>query len=221
MIFGACGLLVQTLLLRVLLNWLGEQRVLLVALAASTVQQFIIAMANVKWVAFLGISLGSLGSMSFPAISSIKSNNAQEHEQGSVQGALYGARALASGVGPLFFAFLFSAFTRTDSPLPYFPGAPFLFGTAMMFVAIGVAATIPSTAGGSGGTIERRRTADTADGTLGHVSQGAAGKEGKQQTGAPAGPVAAGGSDLEGGVSGGRRRRSGEDLPSERSRLLD
>lgn len=37
------------------------------------------------------------GSMSFPTISSIKSNNAQEHEQGSVQGALYGARALASG----------------------------------------------------------------------------------------------------------------------------
>ena len=35
--------------------------------------------------------------MSFPTISSIKSNNAHEHEQGSVQGALYGARALASG----------------------------------------------------------------------------------------------------------------------------
>lgn len=121
---------------------------------------------------------------------------AQEHEQGSVQGALYGARALASGeqqlltpgprpaaptssgvhpallgsvatagvapiaavrhplplpavrcradptcapvspsahcpppwpdpaagTGPLLFAALFAAFTRTDSPLPYFPG---------------------------------------------------------------------------------------------------
>ena len=39
----------------------------------------------------------SAGSMSFPTISSIKSCNAAEHEQGSVQGALYGARALASG----------------------------------------------------------------------------------------------------------------------------
>jgi hypothetical protein len=47
----------------------------------------------------------------------------QEHEQGAVQGALYGARALASGTGPLLFALLFSAFTKTDSPLPYFPGA--------------------------------------------------------------------------------------------------
>lgn len=113
--------------------------------------------------------------MSFPTISSIKSCNAAEHEQGSVQGALYGARAFASGTlwrdvhtlpwgvpvlvvpgiyavvrgkgpplltppaaqclslahpptppctgtGPLVFAFLFSAFTQTGSPLPYFPG---------------------------------------------------------------------------------------------------
>ena len=42
-------------------SWLGEQRVLLVALCASTVQQLIIGLAGQKWVAFLGISLGSLG----------------------------------------------------------------------------------------------------------------------------------------------------------------
>ena len=29
-----------------------------------------------------------------------------------------------AGTGPLAFAFLFSAFTQTGSPLPYFPGAP-------------------------------------------------------------------------------------------------
>lgn len=139
----------------------------------------------------------------------------QEHEQGAVQGALYGARALASGTGPLLFALLFSAFTKTDSPLPYFPGgaggvaawlgccisdpfaqlvageithfsaagacqgpglqrspheelrlcrrnarprnagAPFVFGFVLMLLAMGVAATIPSDAGGSGGSVER------------------------------------------------------------------
>jgi hypothetical protein len=42
-------------------SWLGEQRVLLVALCASTVQQLIIGLAEQKWVAFLGISLGWLG----------------------------------------------------------------------------------------------------------------------------------------------------------------
>lgn len=34
---------------------------LLVALAASAGQQLILAVAGAKWVAFLGISLGSLG----------------------------------------------------------------------------------------------------------------------------------------------------------------
>ncbi|KAL4420298.1 hypothetical protein ABPG77_001388 [Micractinium sp. CCAP 211/92] len=204
MIFGGCGLLVQTLLLRVLLNWLGEQRVLLVALAASAIQQLILAMAGAKWVAFLGISLGSLGSMSFPTISSIKSNNAQEHEQGSVQGALYGARALASGTGPLVFAFLFAAFTRTESPLPFFPGAPFLFGFALMLLAIGITATIPSTAGGSGGSIERRQQQQ---------------QQQQCQAASPVGPAeplgseAKPGGDVEGGLGE-------EELTSERSRLL-
>ena len=39
--------------------------------------------------------MGCLGGMSFPAISSIKANNVDVHEQGQIQGALYGARALA------------------------------------------------------------------------------------------------------------------------------
>ena len=43
--------------------------------------------------------------------------------QGTIQGALYGAKALAQGIGPLVFAALFSAFSRSDSQLPYFPGA--------------------------------------------------------------------------------------------------
>lgn len=126
------------------------------------------------------VALGSLGGVSFPAISSIKANNVADSEQGTiqarvcrrftdlalwaphcegsprcaccvhaeaaqqpdsksqhVQGALYGARALATGTGPLLFAAMFSAFTKSDSPLPYFPGAPFLLGTALMTVAIG------------------------------------------------------------------------------------
>ena len=40
---------------------MGEQRVLLVALLASAGQQLLLALAGHKWVAFLGISLGSLG----------------------------------------------------------------------------------------------------------------------------------------------------------------
>jgi hypothetical protein len=42
----------------------------------------------------------------------------QEHEQGSVQGALYGARPLASGTGPLLFAGLCSVLTEPSRRCP-------------------------------------------------------------------------------------------------------
>lgn len=42
--------------------------------------------------------------------------------QGTVQGALYGARALAQGIGPLIFAWMFAAFTKGSYGLPVFPG---------------------------------------------------------------------------------------------------
>lgn len=42
--------------------------------------------------------------------------------QGAMQGALFGARSLATGLGPVLFATAFSAFTRSDSRLPFFPG---------------------------------------------------------------------------------------------------
>ena len=43
--------------------------------------------------------------------------------QGAMQGAIFGARSLATGCGPILFAALFSAFSRSEpSALPYFPG---------------------------------------------------------------------------------------------------
>lgn len=135
MIFGSGALLVQAVLLRPLLSVFGERWLLVLGLFAGALQQATLAFANAKWQALTAVSIGCLGSVTFPTVSSIKANAALHHEQGSVQGALYGARALASGLGPVAFAFLFAAFTRSDSPLPYFPGAPFVLGTVLMAAA--------------------------------------------------------------------------------------
>jgi len=112
--FGVCALIVQSLLLKPTLAAIGEKRVLVVGLAAHIGQQVWLAAASEKWMALTAVSLGSVGSIIFPTISSIKSNNADESEQGTVQGALSGARALAAGVGPLAFAALFSVFTKQE-----------------------------------------------------------------------------------------------------------
>eukprot|EP00884_Botryococcus_braunii_P008499 jgi/Botrbrau1/17650/Bobra.0166s0078.1 len=103
-----------------------------------------LAYAPSKVFAFVAIGVGTLSNVGFPAISSIKANNVQDYEQGLIQGALYAAKSLAQGIGPITFAALFSLFSRSDSPLPYFPGAPFLFGAGLSLVAVLVASTIDS-----------------------------------------------------------------------------
>mmetsp|Transcript_12814 Transcript_12814/g.38699 ORF Transcript_12814/g.38699 Transcript_12814/m.38699 type:complete len:525 (-) Transcript_12814:561-2135(-) len=148
-VLGVCGVLVQTVVLRYMLKWLGEKRVLAVGLGAACLELLAMGLITAKWQTFAALSIGSLGGMAFPAISSIKANNVDETEQGTVQGALFGAKALATGTGPLLFAALFAGFTKTDSPLPYYPGAPFLMGSALMVVAVVVAATLPTRSGGA------------------------------------------------------------------------
>lgn len=54
-------------------------------LLSSLCQQVTLALTHQKWIGLLAVAMGSLGSVAFPAISAIKSNNAQEHEQGAVQ----------------------------------------------------------------------------------------------------------------------------------------
>ncbi|KAK3260651.1 hypothetical protein CYMTET_30399, partial [Cymbomonas tetramitiformis] len=119
----------------------GEQRVLQIALSSTCVQMVVLAFADNTLMVFGGLLLGSLGYMTFPSISSMKANNAGEHEQGAVQGALYGARAFAQGIGPLIFSYVFTHSTRTDSGM-YWPGASFMFGGSLMALALSVAATI-------------------------------------------------------------------------------
>eukprot|EP00891_Asterochloris_glomerata_P006385 jgi/Astpho2/6385/Aster-06047 len=146
-IYGVAGLGVQTLLLRLMLSCLSEARVLVLGMLAQLTQQVALAFVTTKTLAFAAIALGTLGSVTFPAISSIKANNVLDSEQGTVQGALYGARALAQGTGPFFFAAVFAAFSRDGSPLPHFPGACFLLGALLMVCAILVAMTLDGQSG--------------------------------------------------------------------------
>lgn len=153
MLLGFGALIVQGLLLQFFLKLLGEARLLGLGLIMSTCQQAMLLFATKKWHALGAIFLGSFTSVSFPTISSIKANNSEEHEQGSVQGALYGARAIASGIGPLVFAFLFKIFTTTDSPLPFFPAAPFVLGFILMAMTTCLAWTLDADAGGHRGAL--------------------------------------------------------------------
>eukprot|EP00191_Tetraselmis_sp_GSL018_P019196 CAMPEP_0177591420 /NCGR_PEP_ID=MMETSP0419_2-20121207/7988_1 /TAXON_ID=582737 /ORGANISM="Tetraselmis sp., Strain GSL018" /LENGTH=576 /DNA_ID=CAMNT_0019082161 /DNA_START=84 /DNA_END=1813 /DNA_ORIENTATION=+ len=113
------------------------------AMLAQGARDVMLAFAESKTAVWIALNVGILGLMSLPTLSAIKSNNSAEHEQGAVQGALFGAKSLAQGTGPLIFAPMFAAFTRSDSPLPYMPGAPLLVGAALLLAASLLACSLP------------------------------------------------------------------------------
>lgn len=80
------------------------------------------------------------------------------------QGALYGARSLAMGVGPLVFAAVFRAFSRSDSGWPTFPGAPFVLGAVVSAVALALAVSLPGAPGAP--TLKRDEQGDEERATL-------------------------------------------------------
>lgn len=94
---------------------LGERRLLIVGLVFSIIEQALLALSVTKWQALAAVGLGSMAGVAFPAISSIKSTHSRADQQGLVQGALAGIRALATGLGPLAFAQLFAMCTRTTA----------------------------------------------------------------------------------------------------------
>eukprot|EP00775_Hariotina_reticulata_P002210 gene2210-2525_t len=114
-ILGGTQMIVQAVLLPILVARLGERRLLVLGLVFSFTEQVFLALSVVKWQAFAAVALGSMAGVSFPAISSIKSTHSREDQQGLVQGALAGIRALATGLGPLAFAQLFAMCTKTSS----------------------------------------------------------------------------------------------------------
>lgn len=131
----------QLLLLPALLRVVPQKAVLVIAMCASTSETALLAAAPYvsRFTAYAAIAVGAVGSMAFPVISAIKSVNAHESEQGKVQGALYGVRSLASGLGPVAFSAIFQYYA---DPKRSFPSAPFVGFTLLMAVGTAVALSL-------------------------------------------------------------------------------
>ncbi|KAK9787487.1 hypothetical protein WJX73_002756 [Symbiochloris irregularis] len=154
-LLGFSGMLVNMVLLRILISLMGETMMLRFGLLMSTVEMALLAFVRNNTDALSVLCAGTVANVSFPAIASIKSNNVAPHEQGTIQGALYGARALAQGVGPLIFAALFTVFSKGSFGLPIFPGAPFIAGSIFMAVALAITFSINRRAADSGGYMKQ------------------------------------------------------------------
>lgn len=137
-LIGVLGILVQGILIKPFIQFIGEKHVIVMAFIIGSLVNVLYGIASEKWMIFAALPLGSFVGMSFPTISAIKSNNVKQNEQGRIQGALSSVQALASGAGPMALRVIFR-FTQDTVP-----GAMWLFAAFLYLIATGFALTLPS-----------------------------------------------------------------------------
>ncbi|KAG2441733.1 hypothetical protein HXX76_003348 [Chlamydomonas incerta] len=191
-VLASGGLVVKLGLLALLVRWLGERRLLAFGLLAYACECLALAAAHTKPLGLAAVSVGSLASVCWPALVALQTAGVAPGQQGAVFGALQAISSMASGLGPLLFAAVFRAVTRTDSTLPKMPGVVWLMAAAMTAVAIGLTLSLPQPAAAAGG----------ADASHSHKSRG--GQDGEVPAEEPVVVVAAAAAAAAAAASGER-----------------
>lgn len=108
----------------------------------SVPQDIFLANVTTKTMALVAVASGAPAAFCYPAMIAIQTSRIDPRQFGAITGALQSITALASGAGPLVFAAAFSAFTRSDSTLPYFPGVVWYMSATLAVAAMCVIATM-------------------------------------------------------------------------------
>ena len=125
--------------MRPVIKMFGEQKAVLYGLAISAVTFAGYGLATQGWMIVAFIVFGSLGGVCGPAIQSIVAGAVPPSDQGKIQGALTSLVSLTNIVAPILFTTgIFGYFTSASAPVQ-FGGAPFLVGSALLFVALLIA----------------------------------------------------------------------------------
>jgi DHA1 family tetracycline resistance protein-like MFS transporter len=135
---GVIGVFVQGVLLKQITDFIGERLVVVVAFISGAITNTIYAFADTKQLIFFAVVVSSFTGMSFPTISAIKANNAEESEQGRIQGALYALSSLAGAIGPGMLRATYQVTMNTK-----YPGSFFLVATVFFTVAVFCAFALP------------------------------------------------------------------------------
>lgn len=139
---GVTAIIVQGGLVRPIVKRFGERKVLLFATVISAISFLGYAFASDAWMLPVIAVVGALGGLAGPTIQSLITKTVDESEQGEVQGALTSLQSLTSILAPIVFTSgLFGFFTSKQAPF-IFPGAPFLLGGILIFVAFFLAIVV-------------------------------------------------------------------------------
>jgi len=135
-VVGLCTGVVQAVLVRRWMPWLGERRMMLTGVALLIVGYAVFGFAPQAWMFLAGIPFLCLGGLAQPPAQSIITHQVDPREQGRLQGALSSLQSLAGIVGPALFANIFALFIGEHAPTSHLPGAAFVLAGLLALVAL-------------------------------------------------------------------------------------
>jgi DHA1 family tetracycline resistance protein-like MFS transporter len=137
-LFGIMLMVVQGALTGRVIARIGAGRTIMLGFMLSLPANFIFAFAPSGGYMIVGLMVGSIGGLVFPAIQQMMSGRVAENAQGELQGAVASTMSITAIVGPLIMTGAFGAFA--DEEGLYFPGAPYLLAALFTLTAIAIAA---------------------------------------------------------------------------------
>jgi MFS transporter, DHA1 family, tetracycline resistance protein len=135
-VVGLCTGIVQAVLVRRWMPWLGERRMMLTGVALVIVGYAVFGFAPQAWMFLAGIPFLCLGGLAGPPAQSMITHQVDPGEQGRLQGALSSLQSLAGIIGPALFANLFALFIGDHAPTRRLPGVAFVLAAILALVAL-------------------------------------------------------------------------------------
>jgi DHA1 family tetracycline resistance protein-like MFS transporter len=146
---GVCTMVVQGAAIGPIVRRFGERRALMLGLGCGAIGFLIFGLAPTGPLSWLGIPVMALWGVSGAAIQALMTQLVAPDQQGQLQGATTSVQSVSQMVGPFLFTLTFAYFIGAQAPLPL-PGAPFLLASALLLLALVIAArTLAGKAGGA------------------------------------------------------------------------
>jgi MFS transporter, DHA1 family, tetracycline resistance protein len=133
-LFGILLALIQGLLVGKVIARFGAVRTAVYGLFFAIPSYLIIGFAWSTEIMIVGLVVGAVTGLTFPAMQTLMTPKIAEDSQGELQGAIASMVSVTTIVGPPAMAGVFG--TYSDKVGPFFPGAPYMLATALMVCAV-------------------------------------------------------------------------------------
>jgi MFS transporter, DHA1 family, tetracycline resistance protein len=136
---GICAMVVQGAAIGPIVRRFGERRALLLGLGCGAAGFLIFGAAPSGPLFWLGIPVMALWGVAGAATQALMTRSVASDQQGQLQGATSSVQSLSQLLGPFLFTLSLAYFIGARAPLKL-PGAPFLLASALLLLALLIAA---------------------------------------------------------------------------------